>query len=134
MRILVCGGRTFGNIYMENLSPQELFQKEKERNFIWDKLEQITGDYFNINIISGMADGVDTVAYEFARDTEISLLSFPADWKKHGKSAGPIRNQQMLDEGKPNLIVAFPGGTGTADMIRRAKKAEIEVKEVKYPE
>ena len=48
------------------------------------------------------------------------------DWKKYGKKAGPLRNQQMLEEGKPDLVVAFPGGNGTADMVRRAKKANIE--------
>ncbi len=46
---------------------------------------------------------------------------------KYGKSAGSIRNQQMIDEGKPDLVVAFPGGFGTKDMVRRAKKHNIEV-------
>jgi acyl-CoA synthetase (NDP forming) len=58
------------------------------------------------------------------------VTSFPANWKKHGKSAGPIRNQLMLDVGKPDLVIAFPGGSGTADMIRRARKAGVPVKEI----
>jgi hypothetical protein len=55
---------------------------------------------------------------------------FYADWDKHGRAAGPIRNQQMLDEGKPDLVVAFllPQGSGTLDMIRRTEKAGIEVR------
>ena len=52
---------------------------------------------------------------------------YPADWKKYGKSAGPLRNQRMIDEGKPDLVVAFPGGVGTADMISRAKAYNISV-------
>jgi ABC-type sugar transport system substrate-binding protein len=36
----------------------------------------------------------------------------------------------MLDEGKPDIVVAFPGGTGTADMVRRARKAGVVVIEV----
>lgn len=63
----------------------------------------------------------------YAADHGISAEGFPADWRKYGKSAGPLRNQQMIDEGKPDLVVAFPGGTGTADMVRRAKAAGIRV-------
>jgi hypothetical protein len=58
---------------------------------------------------------------------------YPADWAKHGRAASPIRNQQMLDEGRPNLVVAFPGGRGTADMVRRARSAGVEVIEVDKP-
>jgi predicted polyphosphate/ATP-dependent NAD kinase len=42
-----------------------------------------------------------------------------------GKAAGIIRNQRMLDEGKPDLVIAFQGGDGTADMVRRANKSKI---------
>ena len=50
---------------------------------------------------------------------------FPADWAKHGKAAGPIRNAEMLTEFLPDYIVAFPGGKGTADMLRKAEKARV---------
>jgi hypothetical protein len=53
---------------------------------------------------------------------------YVAQWKKHGRAAGPIRNQRMLDKGKPDLVVAFPGGRGTADMIRRAERAGVPVR------
>ncbi len=52
---------------------------------------------------------------------------FHAEWMKYGKAAGPIRNARMLAEGKPDLVVAFPGGRGTADMLRRVREAGIEV-------
>jgi len=55
-----------------------------------------------------------------------------AKWSKHGRAAGPIRNQEMIDECKPDLVVAFPGGRGTADMVRRAKAAGIRVIEVQH--
>ena len=45
---------------------------------------------------------------------------------RNGRKAGPIRNQQMLDEGRPSLVVAFPGGRGMADMVRRARNAGVE--------
>ena len=54
-------------------------------------------------------------------------IVFPAEWDKYGVSAGPIRNQKMIDEGKPDLVFAFPGGRGTTDMIRRAAVAGIRV-------
>lgn len=53
-----------------------------------------------------------------------------ADWDGLGRKAGPIRNQRMLDEGKPDLVVAFPGDKGTADMVRRARTASLEVLEI----
>jgi len=47
-----------------------------------------------------------------------SRMGFPqGEWDELGKKAGPLRNQRMLDEGKPDLVVAFPGGGGTKDMV-----------------
>lgn len=114
MRVLICGGRDYNN-------RPEMFSFLN--NFCWEQ-EQIT------DVIHGGARGADTLAGEWALSWHIPVLVFPADWKKHGKAAGPIRNQQMLDEGKPDVVIAFPGGRGTADMIRRAKAAGIEVLEV----
>ena len=57
----------------------------------------------------------------------IPVERFPADWSEYGKAAGAIRNQQMLDEGTPDLVVAFPGGNGTLDMVRRSQRAGIKV-------
>ena len=53
----------------------------------------------------------------------------PADWEKWDTAAGPKRNQMMLDQ-KPDIILAFPGGRGTADMIARAEQAGVEVVKV----
>ncbi len=55
---------------------------------------------------------------------------YEADWHEHGRAAGPIRNARMIAEGRPDLVIAFPGGRGTADMVSRARKAGIEVREV----
>lgn len=87
-------------------------------------------------VISGMARGAD----RFAADWGLAngcLLAFPADWQKYGKGAGPIRNQQMLDEGKPDLVIAFHDyideSKGTRDMVLRAKEAGIPVYIVSRP-
>jgi UDP-N-acetylmuramoylalanine-D-glutamate ligase len=54
----------------------------------------------------------------------------PADCETHGRSADPIRNRRTLDEGKPDLVVAFPGGRGTAHMVSQARAAGVRVIEV----
>lgn len=81
-------------------------------------------------VITGDARGVDRTAMMWANENGVPTEPYPADWEKHGRAAGPIRNRQMLDEGKPDLVVAFPGGRGTADLVRRAKAAGIPVREV----
>ncbi len=83
-------------------------------------------------IIEGEARGVDRAARQIAKHLGLEVKPFPADWDKYGKAAGPIRNQQMLDEGKPDLVLAYPmpDSVGTQDMIERAKKAGIPVEEV----
>ena len=81
-------------------------------------------------VIHGAAAGADSLAGRYARRKHIRESKFPADWVRHGRSAGVIRNQRMLDEGEPDLVVAFPGGRGTADMVRQAKAAGIKVCEI----
>jgi len=84
-------------------------------------------------IIHGAAKGTDWMAHLYAGPGNPNRpleLSFPPDWITEGRRAGPLRNQRMIDEGKPDLVIAFPGGRGTADMVRRARKARVEVIEV----
>jgi len=83
-------------------------------------------------IITGGANGADALAADWAAFRQVPKLIFRADWEKHGRAAGPIRNQQML-ECKPDLVMAFPGGRGTADMVRRAKAAGVRIIEVGKP-
>jgi hypothetical protein len=59
----------------------------------------------------------------------IEVEVYRADWAKHGRSAGPIRNQRMLSDGKPDKVMAFPGGRGTRGMIALARAAGVEVLE-----
>ena len=74
-------------------------------------------------IIHGGARGADSLADTWARFECIPRRVFPADWGT-GKAARPLRNARMLEE-KPDLVVAFPGGKGTADMVRQAKLARV---------
>lgn len=82
-------------------------------------------------LIHGCATGADIMAGEWAKANGIPVLEYPALWKLHNKRAGPIRNVQMLEEGNPDLVVAFPGGRGTAHMVGIAKpKLFVEVIEL----
>lgn len=110
MRILVCGGRDY-----------------KDYATLFSVLDS---KYLCTLIIHGDARGADHLADEWARSRGISLAVFPANWKGHGKSAGPIRNRLMLDYMKPDLVVAFPGGRGTADMVKYARAMGVPVEEI----
>lgn len=82
-------------------------------------------------IIHGGAPGADTLAGQFGKRAGFEVIVFSAEWDKHGKAAGPIRNRRMLEEGKPNRVIAFHPdlrkSKGTADMLRQARAAGIDV-------
>jgi hypothetical protein len=67
------------------------------------------------------------MAGEWACRRGIENIKFHAEWEKLGRKAGPLRNQLMLDEGRPDVVVAFPGGRGTEDMMMRARSAGVDV-------
>lgn len=110
MRVLVCGGRDF-----------------TDSGLIWRTLDSLAKAENIDCIIEGDAPGADRIAGAWAKRHRIDLRLFPADWTRHNNAAGPIRNQQMLVEGRPDLVIAFAGGVGTADMVRRARRAGIKV-------
>jgi hypothetical protein len=109
-RVLVCGDRNWS-----------------DRKFLQDYLDKINID----TLIQGDCSGADIMAKEYAGEKKITCLSFPAQWKKYGNRAGPIRNALMLEEGKPDLVVAFhddiDNSKGTKDMKNKAKKAGLPV-------
>lgn len=109
MKVLVCGGRNFN-----------------DRELLYQTMNDLSGISL---VIEGGAKGADTLAGEWAHKKQIPYLVVPAEWNKYGKSAGYLRNAKMLTY-KPDLVIAFPGGAGTAMMVRIAKKAEIRVVEV----
>ena len=76
-------------------------------------------------VVCGCARGADTGGRNWAEALGIPVKLFPADWPRLGSAAGPIRNQQMADYA--DALVAFPGGRGTADMVRRAKAEGLVV-------
>lgn len=121
MVILVCGGRSYG-------MPTQQKSLETTRAERWHLVHELaTRITLNDMIIAGAAPGADSLAIDWARLAYVPFREFPADWAKYRKRAGFIRNQQMLDEGAPDRVLAFPGNRGTLDMISRARAARIPV-------
>jgi len=119
MKVLICGGRDMDRTDALNWL---------ERNAM-DELSFASGlNTFTIEkVIHGGCRGADEGAGEWAKSEDIPVVVCKADWKKHGKAAGPIRNQQMLDIHKPDYVIALPGGKGTENMIRLAEGAGVPV-------
>lgn len=150
INILVCGGRDFANVPTKGYGNgpdkdrPDYIKKWAELRLIHRTLDKIASErssYYNehdnwlptdFHIIAGKAKGADSGAVDWAVVNWVSFKEYPADWSKYGKRAGYIRNKQMLEEGKPDLVIAFPGGRGTAMMVDLAKKAGVEVIEVAY--
>jgi aspartokinase-like uncharacterized kinase len=104
VKILVCGGRDYA-----------------DSSRVWGVLDAFHRSRGHVHVIQGGARGADQIAREWAQSKQLAYSTIIADWAQHGAAAGPIRNQRMLDELSPDLVLAFPGGRGTADMVRRAK-------------
>lgn len=117
-RVLVCGDRNW-----------------TDRDFLYDELDKLADFKYPPVIIHGAAKGADTMAGDWAHSRLVLCEAYPAQWKKYGKSAGPIRNQQMIDEGKPDLVLAFHNdlrnSKGTRDMVLRARRHKIKVEVLK---
>lgn len=109
LKVLVCGGRNYGD----------------ERR-VAECLDIVHKRYFIDTIIEGGAYGADRLCKAWAESNGIKVKTFLPNWKKYGKSAGPIRNKEMLSA-KPHVLIAFPGNYGTDNMIKQAEAAGIRV-------
>lgn len=115
MRVIVCGDRDW-----------------KRMDIIERELMKLPKDTM---IIHGAARGADTLGKFVAEKMGLKVINdgkgFPAEWKRYGKAAVPIRNQQMIDEGKPDMVLAFHeninDSRGTKDMVTRARGVGIKV-------
>lgn len=110
MRVLVCGGRDFN-----------------DKDMLESLLDEIHRQCYITLLIDGGASGADGLARLWAKDNTIEVMTFGAEWEIYGKSAGPIINKKMPREGNPDMVVAFPGGVGTANMVRISEDAGVEV-------
>lgn len=103
VRIIVCGGRDFTDKVMLDYV-----------------LSYVHTHRSIAELIHGGARGADQMANRWAFNNGIPRTEVRADWRKHGRAAGPIRNREMLWKHLPDGVVAFPGGRGTADMVKVA--------------
>jgi hypothetical protein len=125
MIVIVCGGRAY-----------------HDRGHVMDVLDWLRDEHPELEIIHGGATGADALAAEWAEARKVKATAFPADWKAHGRAAGPIRNRQMLaklmahgvERNCAIGVVAFPGGAGTTDMVVTAQKARVKVWDLRAPD
>jgi hypothetical protein len=90
-------------------------------------LSEVHAEYEIDLLVHGAASGADSLADGWAKANNVRSCPCPADWSRLGRRAGPVRNRYMLDAFKPDLVVAFPGGAGTADCVRAAEERGIRV-------
>jgi YspA, cpYpsA-related SLOG family len=115
MKIIVCGGRDF--------------EDEAYVFGVLDAYLALQGRAVHL-IAHGGARGADNLADKWATVRGIKVKQFPVpkrEWDLYGKAAGPIRNKRMLEEVGPDVVIAFPGGSGTADMVKRSLSKGVEV-------
>lgn len=106
IRIVVTGGRDYANselvdAVLSNLEPNAVAQ--------------------------GGASGADELARDWCAAHNVAVETFAAEWQSDGRAAGPIRNRKMLERFMPSIVVAFPGGRGTDDCVRQARRRGIVV-------
>lgn len=117
IRVLVTGGRNYD-----------------DQRSVDAALYRVLDQYGAVHVIHGGAGGADACANAWAMAARVggaavTVEKFPAEWRRLGKAAGPARNSQMLREGRPDFVIAFPGGAGTADMVAKALAAGLRVVE-----
>ena len=115
INIIIAGGREF-----------------TDYNRLTHTLNHLTQHYRQITVVCGLARGADKLGERWAKEFQHDIEYYPADWDKHGKSAGYKRNEQMALNA--DALVAFWDGTskGTKHMIGLAKKHKLAVRIVKY--
>lgn len=115
-RVVVCGGRDYSDLCA-----------------IYTTLTALWREHGALVVIQGGATGADSLARAWAAENAVECITEAADWKTHGKAAGPLRNQSMLTKHKPDAVLAFPGGRGTTDMVKRARGAGVRIIEGNTP-
>ena len=110
MRVLVTGGTTFS-----------------DWGLLCDTLGRLHDEHEISLLIHGASVGTDSLADYWAKLRGVESISCPPDWERYGRGGGSVRNRQMLSDQKSDLMVAFPGDSGTRHMVDIAKKAGIEV-------
>jgi hypothetical protein len=113
MIVIVCGGRDY-----------------KDHKHLWKVLDNLRTKLPITRLIEGGARGADSLAHAWRLDRGVPGKTYKARWETEGVSAGPRRNRRMLEQENPDMVIAFPGGNGTADMKIQARRRGVKVLEV----
>ncbi len=116
-KVLVTGGRDY-----------------KNKKYVFKVLSIFHKELNFTKIVEGGATGADTFAKEWAKENNIDWQEYKADWDQYGKAAGGIRNRYQYNTEKPNLVIAFPGGSGTADQVLVAKEDNCKIIDLRHIE
>lgn len=116
MKIIVAGGRDFSDYELLKEKLDELIGENKE----------------DLEIVSGMARGADTLGVQYANERGYKIKKFPAQWDKHGKSAGYIRNEEMAKYGDTCICFWDGKSKGTKHMIDLSNKYNLNTKIIGY--
>lgn len=111
MIVLVTGGRAFN-----------------DQRRVFEVLDEFDREIGIDLVIQGGAEGADKHARLWACANERPCATYHAHWASLGKAAGVLRNDWMLEFGKPDIVIAFPGGRGTTHMKNAARKAGVNVR------
>lgn len=114
MRVLVCGGRFYDN-----------------RALVYATLDMLMPHTMEIAHGACPYGGADILAEDWAKSREVWYRGYPAKFRSEGPSAGPKRNRTQRSAFQPHLVVAYPGGSGSADMTAVGRAAGVFVWEVK---
>ena len=122
--VIICGGRYFNDYDTLETSMNKV-------------MSELSLTFEDIEIISGHCSGADQLGEQYAKKHNINCKIFPAEWKKYGKSAGPIRNSKMIRYAAGTelpVVVAFvsPQCKGTMDTLNKAKSKGFNVFVVEY--
>lgn len=117
-RVIIAGGREFNNYELLKWTCDLILFDFKD----------------DVEVISGMAIGADTLGVRYAREKGYKVIEKPANWNLYGKGAGPRRNKEMAQIG--DILIAFWNGqiknSGTANMILQAHRQGLEIEVVRY--
>ena len=131
--IIVCGGRSYGRVPSNPFNYQRAAdQARQERGRLFVIMRSARERLGATRFVMGDATGADSLAARWCEENGVDFKVYPADWDQHGSKAGPIRNQQMLEQESPAAVIAFPGSKGTRNMVGLAEKAGVRVIKVDW--
>lgn len=108
MKVIIAGGRDYN------------FEKKD-----FDLLDYISTKWLITEVVSGGATGADVGGEQWATIKKLPIKKFPANWKKYGKVAGPLRNAEMA--AYADAVILFPGGKGMTNMFENAKEFNLDI-------